>query len=115
LVHHDPGSGLTAAKGGRRGRMDWPAVNRSWGRGAPVGVDGLGEGRAHAHGCEMQTRRCREAKTEVAARRRGRKGGRRPIAGRCAGSLNKLETFLRPEKRDSQRDVGDGKEEQAEE
>ena len=37
------------------------------------------------------------------------------IAGKGAGSLNKLERFLGPEKRDSQRDVGGGEEEQAEE
>jgi hypothetical protein len=45
----------------------------------------------------------------------GYRGGRRLIAGRAAASLNKLETFLRPEKRDSQRDVGGGEEEQVEE
>jgi len=41
--------------------------------------------------------------------------GRRLIAKRDTGSLDKLETFLRPEKCDSKRDVSDGKEEQAEE
>ena len=42
--------------------------------------------------------------------------GRWPIARTHAGaSLNKLETFLRPKKCDSQRDVCDGEEEQTEE
>ena len=95
LAHRDAGNALAAAKGGRRERTGWPAVNRSWGRGA--GAD--------------SPRSPERPRVFAAQKRRGRWSA----AGRCAGeSLHKLETFLRSEKRDSQSDVGEGKEEQAE-